>query len=100
MAKKRAKRAKKTPQVGLLNAKIFGFSFGVICALFVFLLGISATYLNWGSSAVAVIGTFYLGFDATFLGSVVGALWAFVDAFLFFFLGVLLYDQVLKAISK
>ena len=94
------KSKKKMPPVGLLNAKIFGFSAGVICALGVFLLGLSAAYLNWGAGLVAVIGTVYLGYDASFLGSVVGALWAFVDGFLFFFLTVLLYDKVLKAASK
>jgi len=53
---------------------------GVTWGAGVMLLGwISAT--GWGSRVVDLLSSVYLGLRPTFLGGIVGGLWAFADAF-------------------
>jgi len=35
--------------------------------------------IGWGRAVVDVLGSLYLGFRPTLLGSVIGGAWAFVD---------------------
>ena len=54
---------------------------GLTWGLAILLLGwISAA--GWGVRIVEVLSSLYLGFAPTFLGGVIGGLWAFVDGFL------------------
>ena len=62
------------------NVLGLGFALGIVCALYVFLLGISA-YFGWGNKLVELISNWYIGYSAGFLGSIIGAIWAFIDGF-------------------
>jgi len=55
-----------------------GIAVGVLWAAYVFFAGIFAMF-DWGVALVNVLGSFYLGYDASILGAVIGAIWAFVD---------------------
>jgi hypothetical protein len=56
-------------------------AFGATWGLAILLLGwVSAT--GWGARLVEVFSSLYLGYTSTFLGAVIGGLWAFGDAFL------------------
>ena len=61
-----------------LQPLAFGVAIGVLWALYVFFAGIFAMY-DWGVAMVGALGSFYIGYGPTILGSIVGALWAFVD---------------------
>lgn len=55
-----------------------GIAVGVLWAAYVFFAGIFAMF-DWGVALVNVLGSFYLGYDASILGAILGAIWAFVD---------------------
>ena len=61
-----------------LNIKALALSFGITWALSLLLLGwISAT--GWGLDAVDVLASFYIGYQPTLFGGIIGAIWGFVD---------------------
>ena len=54
---------------------------GVTWGTGIMLLGWVAA-AGWGSKPVEVLSSLYLGYGPSFLGGVIGGLWAFGDAFL------------------
>jgi ABC-type dipeptide/oligopeptide/nickel transport system permease subunit len=38
-----------------------------------------AALLNWGNLMVSVLGSLYVGYSATVVGSLIGTVWAFFD---------------------
>ena len=66
-----------------LHTISLALSLGIIWAFAVFIMGMLAMFLNYGTGAVAFMGSnYYLGYAPSFLGSIIGSLWAFSDAFL------------------
>jgi uncharacterized membrane protein len=57
----------------------FGLALGVTLAIIVFLIGVTTALLGWGILVVHVLSTVLVGYEPTFIGSVTGAVWAFVD---------------------
>jgi hypothetical protein len=57
-----------------------GIAVGLVWAIGVFLAGIFAMF-HWGNAFVDVIGSFYIGYGASIIGAIIGALWAVVDGF-------------------
>jgi hypothetical protein len=55
-----------------------GIAVGVLWAAYVFFAGIFAMF-GWGVALVNVLGSFYIGYDTSILGAIIGAIWAFVD---------------------
>ncbi len=58
------------------------FALGITWAIGIFIMGIVAWQWGWGNDMVRVISSIYHGFEPTFWGSVLGAIWAFVDWFI------------------
>ena len=75
-----------------LSKLALGLSFGVVWGLSVFFMGLLAMCCQYGQPFVDAIGSFYIGYEATWLGSLIGALWGFVDFFLFGFFIALFYN--------
>ena len=63
-----------------LNVKAFGLSLGIVWGAGVLIMGITAMFFGYSAPFVASLSTFYLGYKATVLGSIIGAVWGFVDA--------------------
>lgn len=61
-----------------LSVKGLGFALGVTWGAGVLVLGLIGA-IGWGRAVVDVLGSLYLGFRPTLLGSVIGGAWAFVD---------------------
>ena len=59
-----------------------GLGIGILFAAYAFLLGLSALVFDWGTELVEIMGKLYIGYAPTFLGSIIGAIWAFVDGFI------------------
>lgn len=55
-----------------------GIAIGVLWAIYVFCLGIIAMF-HWGTEMVAMLSSLYLGYSASILGAIIGAIWAFID---------------------
>jgi len=51
---------------------------GAVWALGVLLLGWAAAF-GWGTALVDMLASLYLGYGASFVGGIIGALWAIVD---------------------
>ncbi len=73
-----------------------GVGIGVILAVYVFLLGLIAMWWNWGTVIVTVLGSLYIGYEPTFIGSILGAIWAFVDGFIAGVVIALVYNKFQK----
>ena len=63
-----------------LDIKAFSLSAGIFWSVSVFFMGFLAMSCTWAGKFVAALGIFYVGYSATILGSVIGAVWAFLDA--------------------
>ena len=74
----------------------FGLSFGILWAVGLVIISILALYSGFAMSMVNLFTTLYLGYELTLLGVIIGALWAFVDAFIGGFLVAYLYNLCLK----
>lgn len=61
-----------------LNIRALALSLATIWSLTVLFLGITSIF-GWGIDIVAVLGTFYLGYSASILGAIIGAIWAFAN---------------------
>jgi hypothetical protein len=62
-----------------LGVVSFGLALGLTWAIFVFVLGIVAGFLGWGVGIAVALSTLYVGYDATLIGAIAGAVWAFVN---------------------
>lgn len=66
----------------MLNVKRFAIAGGVVAALYVFVITWVAISSGRGMELLKVMEGFYPGYHVTAVGSVVGALYAFVDGFI------------------
>ena len=69
-----------------------GFALGLIWGVSAFCLGLASMWWGFGSEWVTLIGTVYIGYKATVLGSFIGFLYGFVDSFIFGVLIALIYN--------
>jgi len=65
-----------------LHVLSFGLALGVTWGLGIFILGIVNYFSIWGVEVLGSLATLYIGYAPTILGSVLGAIWGFVDAFI------------------
>ena len=59
----------------------FGLAVAMTSAVFTFFLGLMATFFGWGIELAAALSSLYIGFSPTFVGTIAGAVWAFVTGF-------------------
>ena len=62
------------------NVLSFALACGLAWAIYIFCLGILDEVFGLGDGIVNNISTVYIDYDASFTGSIIGAIWAFVDA--------------------
>ena len=55
-----------------------GVAIGVLWAIYVFCIGITAMF-GWGVALVDVLASLYIGYGASIIGAIIGAILAFVD---------------------
>jgi len=78
-----------------MNYKVkAGLAVGIVFAISTLFLGLMATWFNWGTELVNLIGSLYIGYDATFVGSIAGFAWAFIDGFIVGFLVLWVYEKL------
>ncbi|NTV22911.1 MAG: hypothetical protein HGA85_00860 [Nanoarchaeota archaeon] len=54
-----------------------GLSFGIVASSCMILLSFMAASLGWGRPLVSILGSFLLGYGATFVGAIYGGIWGF-----------------------
>lgn len=62
-----------------LNIKALAVAGGILWGLYMLFIGWSAWLLGWGTDLVATISSLYIGFEPTFVGGIIGAIWGLVD---------------------
>ena len=75
----------------------FGLALGLTSAVFVFLLGMAAGLFGWGWVAVEVLASMFIGYSPTIVGSIAGAVWAFVDGFVAGALIAIFYNMGMRS---
>lgn len=73
----------------------FGLALGTTSAVFVFVLGVMAALFGWGVPLAAALSSLYIGFGPTFVGSIAGAVWGFVDGLIAGLMIAWLYNRFL-----
>ena len=76
-------------------ASAAGIAVGLVWAFGVFFAGIFAMF-HWGNAFVETIALFYLGYGASILGAIIGALWAVIDGFCAGYVIAWIYNKVAK----
>ena len=72
-----------------------GVAIGVLWAVYVFLLAIIAMF-DWGTDMVRVLASLYIGYEASIIGAIIGAVWAFADGFIAGVVIAWIYNLVAK----
>lgn len=75
-----------------LKPTAFGLALGVLWSLMVLIVGLVAHFYTYGAPFVNAMGTIYFGYEASVIGSLIGAIIAFIDAFLIGALFAWLYN--------
>lgn len=65
-----------------LSPVALGLAFGVTWGVSVLIMGLVAYYLTIGTGFVVAMGTLYVGYEASIIGSLIGGVIGFVDAFI------------------
>ncbi len=65
-----------------LSPIALGLAFGVLWGLSILLMGLLAHWFSYGEIFVTSMGALYVGYDTTILGSLIGGLIGFIDAFI------------------
>lgn len=62
-----------------MDVRAFGLLLGCVWGIGVFGLGIASMMLNRWGNFVKLLSSVYIGYQATWLGSIRGAVWGFID---------------------
>lgn len=79
-----------------LDIKAAGLAAGIVWAASVFIVGIVAMLTDYCAGMVAALGTVYIGYGESVLGSIIGAVWGFFDAGIGAVVLVWLYNKFAK----
>ncbi|HBD05087.1 TPA: membrane-associated protein [Candidatus Uhrbacteria bacterium] len=60
----------------------FALAGAIVWAVGALLLGLLSMRFGWGLAMVNTISSIYIGYAPTIAGSLIGALWAFADAYI------------------
>jgi hypothetical protein len=75
-----------------LCACSFGMAMGIVWAVSIFFVGLTAMWWGYGADFVGAMGKLYIGYKSTVLGSFIGLVYGFVDFFVFGFLIAWVYN--------
>ena len=76
----RLRKINKREVIGMekLNVKALAVGIGVLWAIYVLFIGWVAAF-GWGTELVTVLSSLYIGYSASFVGGIIGGIWAFID---------------------
>jgi len=79
-----------------LDVKALGLTLGIVWGGGMFLLGLTALLGGWGTQWVRAMGSLYIGYEPTVVGSIIGGAWGFVDAGIGGLLIAFIYNKLAK----
>ncbi len=91
----KAHKTAEKPQKFELDPKRLGLTLGILKAGCLGIISLLAIVTNgWGRPLISVIGSLLVGYDATFMGFVIGLVWGFVLGFVFGYKSAWLYNKL------
>ena len=79
-----------------LDPKALGLACGILWAIGILFMGLTAMFCPWSKVFVDALGIMYVGYSATVIGTFIGIVWGFIDAAIGGFLIAWLYNKLLK----
>ena len=81
-----------------IDPKALALGLGIPASLCFFLLGISTLFFpGYGEEFIKVIGSIYVGYvSGSPVGSIIGAIWSFLDFAIFGYLIAIIYNKFQK----
>lgn len=79
--------------------KALALAVGSFCALYMLLLAWIAAWTSWGIYGVKVMGSLYLGFEASIIGGIIGAIWGFIEGFVTVWVIAYFYSFFIKKVK-
>ena len=76
-----------------LNVKALGLAAGIVWSFYVIVAGLFAAFFDWGTPFVELMGSCYIGYAPTLVGSLIGGVWAVVDGAVAGVLIALVYNK-------
>ena len=61
-----------------LNVKALALGLGISFGIYMLFLGLVSMF-GWGIEIVNTLSSFYIGFEPSVLGAIIGAIWGFFD---------------------
>lgn len=83
-----------------LKPASFGLTAGILWSLAILVTGLMAALFGYGTKFVDVVGSFYLGYQPTVAGCIIGGIWGFFDALIGGFVFALIYNFLVKKLAK
>jgi hypothetical protein len=77
-----------------LHSVKFGLAFGILWAVAALFLGLATMFWGYGSMFVELLGSVYIGYAPTIIGTIIGLVWAFIDGFIGAFLLAWIYNKL------
>lgn len=78
-----------------LSVQGFALACGIVWSIGVLCVGWTSMF-GWGNGFVNVLSTFYIGYAATFVGAIIGGVWAFFDGLVGGAIFAWLYNKLVK----
>jgi len=78
-----------------LDARAMALAVGILWSSLTFFSALMAMF-GWAVDLVDVMGSLYIGYQATFVGAIIGAIWAFIDGYVGSLIVVWLYNKFTK----
>lgn len=79
-----------------LDVPAFAVACGLTWGLGLLVLGLMAWLADWATPLVRVLGSLYIGFGPTLVGSLIGSAWALIDGLIYGALLALFYNWTMK----
>lgn len=76
-----------------LSVKALAVASGVTWAIYILFAGWAAA-AGWGGKFVDVLDSYYIGYGPSFLGGIIGGVWAFFDGLIAGLIFTLIYNRV------
>lgn len=79
-----------------INPVNLGFAGGILGGAIILLMTLSGVFFRSFPESLSLVVDIYgwIGYDVTIFGAILGAIYGFIDCFIFFWLLVLLYNKM------
>lgn len=78
----------------MLNARRLGLSGGILWAVSMFIMTWASILWDYGTPFLDLVKSFYIGYEVSPIGSVIGLGYGFLDGFIGLFLLAWLYNRI------